>query len=213
MVACLVAFALRRACWACCGDRWWPPRAWTPTSRNWRSRATCWRPPGPAFPGPYHWAEGGPGLAVARLASQGPGMEGADSERTERPPAGSRQVRQLRPALRGGRTADRRSRRADHLCQSQRRRDSRCPRARPGGPEPDPASVRFGGRGNARPPGGANAATSNARSPSAACARCNTRCAWRRFPPTKRARARCWALSLRFPTSPGSTNSSRPRTT
>ena len=49
-------------------------------------------------------------------------------------------------------------------------RDSGRARARPGGAESDPAPVRIGGRGNSRQRGGANAATSNARSPSAGCA-------------------------------------------
>ena len=111
-------------------------------------------PAGPGIPGPYHWAEGGPVSLVARLASQGPGMESAHSERSERPPAGPRQVRQFRAALRGGRTTDRQSLRAHYLCQSQRRGDSGRPRARPGGAESDPALVRIGGRGNSRQRGG-----------------------------------------------------------
>ena len=71
MVPCLVAFAcagllalLRRSLVA-------SARGWTLTSRNWRFRATCWRPPDPAFPARTIGREGGPVSLVARLAAQG----------------------------------------------------------------------------------------------------------------------------------------------
>ena len=213
MVACLVAFAcagllglLRRSLVA-------SARAWTPTSRELALSGDLLAPAGPGIPGPYHWAEGGPvslsrGWLPKGLEWKARILSDLNARLLDRAKFVNFALRSVEDGLL---IADPDG--PDHVRQPQRRRDSGRARARPGGPEPDPAPVRLGGCGNARPPGRRTRPLRTRNHHPRTCARCNTRCAWRRFPPTKRAKARCWALSLRFPTSPGSTNSSRPRTT
>ena len=75
--------SVARACSVSCGDPWRPLRAWTPTSPNSLTPATCWRPPAPACPvptiGPRAVRSRSPAAGFPRVSSGKPALSASST--------------------------------------------------------------------------------------------------------------------------------------